>query len=109
MKKEVSSTTASTEAIIFGVAVSDFHGSLSWMLTTCTLADLPPLSVAWAKVCAASLACCTGSVMRLILGVSRRSSRGARSGEHTSDLQSLMRRSYAGFCMNKTTEREQYV
>src|SRR3546814_4021700 len=82
MKKEVSSTTASTEAIIFGVAVSDFHGSLSWMLTTCTLADLPPLSVAWAKVCAASLACCTGSVMRLILGVSRRSSRGEIGRAH---------------------------
>src|SRR3546814_9288437 len=96
---------------MMGVGGSDFHGSLSWMLTTCTLADLPPLSVAWAKVCAASLACCTGSVMRLILGVSRRSSRGAccthslagttRSEEHTSELQSLMRSSYAVFCLKK--------
>src|SRR3546814_5494923 len=31
-----------------------------------------------------------------------------RSEEHTSELQSLMRNSYAVFCLKKTTERAQY-
>src|SRR3546814_2528771 len=30
---------------------------------------------------------------------------GARSEEHTSELQSLMRISYAGFCLKKTNKR----
>src|SRR3546814_8813324 len=30
---------------------------------------------------------------------------GGRSEEHTSELQSLMRKSYAGFCMKKNTNR----
>src|SRR3546814_6723684 len=33
----------------------------------------------------------------------RRAGRGARSEEHTSELQSLMRISYAVFCLNKKT------
>src|SRR3546814_10508227 len=31
----------------------------------------------------------------------------ARSEEHTSELQSLMRRSYAGFCLKKKQQRKQ--
>src|SRR3546814_1609928 len=37
--------------------------------------------------------------------VDRRDRRGRRSEEHTSELQSLMRISYAVFCLKKTTHR----
>src|SRR3546814_2079377 len=37
------------------------------------------------------------------LGVEQRLRRGARSEEHTSELQSLMRISYAVFCLKKKT------
>src|SRR3546814_2021708 len=33
---------------------------------------------------------------------------GWRSEEHTSELQSLMRNSYAVFCLKKKTQKEQY-
>src|SRR3546814_1352988 len=33
----------------------------------------------------------------------------ARSEEHTSELQSLMRTSYAVFCLKKTTKHTQYI
>src|SRR3546814_6511113 len=32
-----------------------------------------------------------------------------RSEEHTSELQSLMRRSYAAFCLNKKKKKIQYI
>src|SRR3546814_7431695 len=32
-----------------------------------------------------------------------------RSEEHTSELQSLMRTSYAVFCLKKKTERQEYI
>src|SRR3546814_6305768 len=34
---------------------------------------------------------------------------GVRSEEHTSELQSLMRNSYAGFCLTKKTNKNQTV
>src|SRR3546814_10695712 len=39
------------------------------------------------------------------LGAVLRAARGSRSEEHTSELQSLMRNSYAVFCLNKTNQR----
>jgi len=77
MKKNVSSTTASTEAIIIGVAVSDLYGSLTSVRTTCTglLVLSPP--VTRAMFSAARLASCTGLVSFCSLGVRVRSSRGA--------------------------------
>src|SRR3546814_9427042 len=38
----------------------------------------------------------------------RRGARGARSEEHTSELQSLMRISYAVFCLKKKTTKPNY-
>src|SRR3546814_11468359 len=40
-------------------------------------------------------------------GLQRRPARGERSEEHTSELQSLMRNSYAVFCLKKTTKKKQ--
>ena len=77
MKKNVSSTTASTEASSLGVAVSTLYGSLTSVLTTCT--RLPALSppAARAMFSAASFACCTGLVSFCSFGARLRSSRGA--------------------------------
>src|SRR3546814_4453910 len=47
---------------------------------------------------ASSSACSSG----LVAALSRSASLGARSEEHTSELQSLMRISYAVFCLKKT-------
>src|SRR3546814_5326743 len=38
-----------------------------------------------------------------------RARRGARSEEHTSELQSLMRISYAVFCLNKKTNKKNHM
>src|SRR3546814_1112009 len=43
---------------------------------------------------------------RLSRGVVRTSRRSMRSEEHTSELQSLMRISYAGFCLKKKTTQD---
>src|SRR3546814_5248175 len=40
---------------------------------------------------------------RVVIGPDCCRSRGFRSEEHTSELQSLMRTSYAAFCLNKIT------
>src|SRR3546814_7933631 len=46
-----------------------------------------------------SIACATGAKLARCSGV------GPRSEEHTSELQSLMRSSYAGFCLKKKNSR----
>lgn len=76
MKKNVSSTTASTEASIFGVATSVRHEALSWISTSCTR-RCGRLSVARANDSAAWLAWCTGWVIALSRGASVRSCLGA--------------------------------
>src|SRR3546814_8723811 len=45
--------------------------------------------------------CCSASMGRFVPG------RVRRSEEHTSELQSLMRNSYAVFCLNKQTDTNQ--
>src|SRR3546814_2339601 len=46
-------------------------------------------------------ACAARGVVWLVAGRSGRAARGGRSEEHTSELQSLMRISYAVFCLKK--------
>src|SRR3546814_1310244 len=48
-------------------------------------------------------------LLRQIVGIAARDPRqkGARSEEHTSELQSLMRTSYAVFCLKKKTKTPQ--
>src|SRR3546814_4207380 len=58
----------------------------------------------WAKFSAASTATRSTAAMRLAPRTSR--IRASRSEEHTSELQSLMRPSYAGFCLKKKTEHK---
>src|SRR3546814_5730220 len=41
----------------------------------------------------------------LRIGIARGLARGKRSGEHPSELQSLMRITYAVFCLKKTTHK----
>src|SRR3546814_10631327 len=48
-------------------------------------------------------------VPRSVLGVRDRRCRGSRSEEHTSELQSLMRISYAVFCLNKKKINRQHL
>jgi len=77
MKKNVSSTTASTLAAARGVAVSDLYGSLTSVLTTCTglLVLSPP--AARAMFSAALFAACTGLTIACSFGVSLRNCCGA--------------------------------
>src|SRR3546814_10319985 len=44
---------------------------------------------------------------RHLMRFGARKPRGARSEEHTSELQSLMRNSYAGFCLKKKNNKSQ--
>src|SRR3546814_10643726 len=53
-----------------------------------------------ARCCSAVRTCCWIVVMGLVARLESRG-QGARSEEHTSELQSLMRTSYAVFCLKK--------
>src|SRR3546814_5267954 len=50
-----------------------------------------------------------GEVTRLLAAASRGVDAGDRSEEHTSELQSLMRISYAVFCLKKKTNKVQTI
>src|SRR3546814_10400563 len=55
--------------------------------------------------------CWTGMAMRSLRNITRvltLATSGKRSEEHTSELQSLMRISYAVFCLKKKTTTKQY-
>src|SRR3546814_5313778 len=49
-----------------------------------------------------------GMANRCVAGAVRRMRRHVRSEEHTSELQSLMRISYAVFCLKKKKQREKH-
>src|SRR3546814_2522068 len=49
-----------------------------------------------------------GLTQRAHGNANRRDGRGKRSEEHTSELQSLMRISYAVFCLKKKKKKEKY-
>src|SRR3546814_3541928 len=79
----------------------------------CATASAPPqpamVRVAWAKLAASSDAFASvvpagkSSEICFRLSTASRGSAVSRSEEHTSELQSLMRISYAVFCLKKTT------
>src|SRR3546814_2006993 len=77
----------------------------AWLYAICGCAAVPPAPV---SVCAASPA--WRFHRRAIRGVKRRLHQYAgacgRSEEHTSELQSLMRISYAVFCLKKKKQKQ---
>src|SRR3546814_6138083 len=56
------------------------------------------------KMCARSRALASSNLQRRVITSSRK---GMRSEEHTSELQSLMRNSYAVFCLEKKKTHKQ--
>src|SRR3546814_2076910 len=89
------------------------------MESCCSRNSVPPLSLNWPDVLASFLVLCGRTAMsrsgratdaedstmtdikRIVPG--KRMSQAVRSEEHTSELQSLMRISYAVFCLKKKT------
>src|SRR3546814_6916536 len=67
--------------------------------------DIQPIFTAKCVACHA----CYDSPCQLNLGSGEGASRGARSEEHTSELQSLMRISYAVFCLQKKTIKQDTI
>src|SRR3546814_2594898 len=57
----------------------------------------------------ATYAAVRGSIALMLAVASEPDSDGPRSEEHTSELQSLIRISYAVFCLNKKTQHNEYT
>src|SRR3546814_10267045 len=70
---------------------------------------LDPLPEREGKYLPASRGCRTARARRRTRYRARRNRGSARSEEHTSELQSLMRISYAVFCLKKKKTTDQYV
>src|SRR3546814_10704216 len=78
------------ESVWLGVLNRSKRSGETAQMSRCD-ADSVSIGASWtAEFCGAGLLCPTGIV-----------GRQTRSEEHTSELQSLMRNSYAGFCLKK--------